>query len=267
MEMIIESLYNLVKSTAGKNIKARAFFPIVSTFFIFIIMSNWIGLLPGVGSIGFLEQPEEEHMVVEEAIHQDLIQEDETGHEIVDEHQPTAIEEKIVQEEKHLESLIAEEKQIETQVEAGEAHDQAVEGEHSGPKFVPFFRGPTADLNTTLALAFCSIVLIQFTGFKFLGFNYSKKFINFAGPIDFFVGFLELFSELSKIISFAFRLFGNIFAGEVLLAVIGYLMPLIAPLPFLGLEIFVGFIQALVFSMLTLVFLNIATISHSAEDH
>ena len=257
MEMIIEGLYNLVKATAGKGKKARSFFPIVSTFFIFIILSNWIGLLPGVGSIGFLESPEEDHAVIEETTHEETLMEKEDEIEIADEHINDS----------HLDEIIAADSHdsIEVEEHKEDAHTEETEGEHHGPKFVPYFRGPTADLNTTLALAVCSIILIQFTGFKFLGFNYSKKFFNFSGPIDFFVGFLELFSELSKIISFAFRLFGNIFAGEVLLAVIGFLMPLIAPLPFLGLEIFVGFIQALVFSMLTLVFLNISTISHA--DH
>src|SRR3989344_4261394 len=104
--------------------------------------------------------------------------------------------------------------------------------------FVPLLRGATADINTTLALAIFAIVSVQF------------------------VGFLELISEFSRMISFAFRLFGNIFAGEVLLAVIAFLVPLLASLPFLGLEIFICFIQALVFSSLTLVFINLATSEH-----
>ena len=107
------------------------------------------------------------------------------------------------------------------------------------------------------------MVLIQFYGFKTFGISYLKRFINFKGPIDFYVGILELVSELSKVISFAFRLFGNIFAGEVLLAVIAFLMPVIAPLPFLGLELFVGFIHALVFSLLTAAFMAVATTSHA----
>ena len=88
---------------------------------------------------------------------------------------------------------------------------------------------------------------------------YSGKFIPFKDPISLCVGLLELVSELGKILSFAFRLFGNIFAGEVLLAVVAFLIPYFAPVPFLGLEIFVGFIQALVFAMLTAVFLSAAT--------
>ncbi|AKM82284.1 TPA: ATP synthase F0 subunit A [Candidatus Berkelbacteria bacterium] len=136
------------------------------------------------------------------------------------------------------------------------------EGHHI---LVPLFRQPAADLNTTFALAVISIVTVQIYGIRHLGIGYFKKFINFKGPIDFFVGFLEAVSELSRIISFAFRLFGNIFAGSVLLMVISFLVPVIAAIPFYGLELFVGFIQALVFSMLTAVFLQTATIVH--EDH
>jgi F-type H+-transporting ATPase subunit a len=83
-----------------------------------------------------------------------------------------------------------------------------------------------------------------------------SRYINFSSPINFFIGILELLGELTKIISLSFRLFGNIFAGEALLLIIGFLTPYIIPIPFLGLEIFGGFIQALVFSTLTLVFLS-----------
>lgn len=128
--------------------------------------------------------------------------------------------------------------------------------------FVPLLRGATADINTTLALALFAMVSVQIFGYKHRGIRYFGKFINFSNPINLFVGFLELISEFSRTISFTFRLFGNIFAGEVLLAVIAFLVPLVASLPFLGLEIFVGFIQALVFSTLTLVFINLATAEH-----
>jgi F-type H+-transporting ATPase subunit a len=96
-------------------------------------------------------------------------------------------------------------------------------------------------------------------------FKYGSKFLNFKSPILFFVGILEFISELSRIISFSFRLFGNIFAGEVLLAVMAMLVPFIAPLPFYGLELFVGFIQALVFTMLTIVFIKAAITDHESE--
>ncbi len=124
--------------------------------------------------------------------------------------------------------------------------------------FIPLFRSGTADLNMTIALAVIVIVVVQWTGLRSHGLTYLGKFFNFKSPMGFFVGVLELVSEFSRIISFAFRLFGNVFAGEVLLTVIAFLIPLIAPIPFLGLELFVGFIQALVFSMLTAVFLLLA---------
>jgi F-type H+-transporting ATPase subunit a len=135
---------------------------------------------------------------------------------------------------------------------------------HEGKEFVPFLRAATADLNTTFALSLICVIAIQYWGFKRLGFSYSRKFFNFRNPMDFSLGIMEFISEVSRVISFAFRLFGNIFAGEVLLAVVAFLIPFIVPLPFLMLEIFVGFIQALVFSMLTAVFLNMA-VSHGEE--
>jgi len=190
-EWIIESLYGLVKGVAISPKKISQFFPFVATFFLFILCNNYFGLLPGVGTIGFLEEP------------------------------------------------------------------------HA--TFVPYLRAGTADLNTTLALALLSMLAVQIFGISHLKLGYFKKFFNFTNPINFYVGLLELISEFAKVISFAFRLFGNIFAGEVLLAVIGFLVPVIAPMPFYGLELFVGFIQALVFSMLSLVFFNMATIGH--DEH
>lgn len=132
--------------------------------------------------------------------------------------------------------------------------------------FIPFLRSANSDLNTTLGLALISMIMIQIFGIMAIGFvKYLKKFVNFSGGINFFVGVLESISEFAKIISFSFRLFGNIFAGEVLLVVITFLIPYVVPLPFYALEIFVGFIQALVFAMLTLVFMTSATILH--EEH
>lgn len=187
MEGLVGGLYNLFESVTGE--RTKLYFPLVGTLFIFIIFTNWIGLLPGFGTIGF--------RVLED------------GKEV----------------------------------------------------FTPIFRSGNADLNTTFALALISVLTIQFFGIKTLGLTYFKRFLNLKSPIYFFVGILDIVSEFSKIISFAFRLFGNIFAGEVLLAVIAFLMPVIAPIPFLGLEVFVGFIQALVFSMLTAAFLSAATAS------
>lgn len=128
---------------------------------------------------------------------------------------------------------------------------------------IPFIRSASADLNFTLALAISAVLAVQIFGLASIGFfKYAGKFINFRGPVEFFVGLLELVSEVAKIVSFSFRLFGNIFAGEVLLTVVLFLVPYLVPLPFLFLEIFVGFVQALVFSMLTLVFLKMAVTEH-----
>lgn len=194
LEIIIDGLYNLVVQIVG-SAKARIFFPLVATFFIFIVPSNWSGLLPGAGSIGFNET----------------------------------------------------------------LHGESV--------FVPILRGPTADINTTLALSLIAMFMVQYYGFKYQGFKYLKKFFDFSNPINAFVGLLELVSEFSKIISFTFRLFGNIFAGEVLISVMTFLIPVVVPMPFYGLELFVGVIQGLVFMMLATVFMNMATMGHGAEEH
>ncbi|MDP2630566.1 MAG: F0F1 ATP synthase subunit A [Candidatus Uhrbacteria bacterium] len=132
---------------------------------------------------------------------------------------------------------------------------------HEGAEIlVPFIRSTSADLNFTIALAIISVITVQVVGITSIGFfKYAGRFINFSNPLNFFVGILELVSEIAKLISFSFRLFGNIFAGEVLLTVMTVLVPYIIPLPFLALEVFVGFIQAFVFAILTLVFLKMAS--------
>ena len=132
---------------------------------------------------------------------------------------------------------------------------------------VPWVRTATTDLNLPLALALITMIYVQYAGFRALGLGYLKKFINFSSPMDFFVGILESISEVAKIISFTFRLFGNLFAGTVLLFVMPFLIPLIAPLPFFGLEVFVGFIQAFIFAMLALSFLSTAVTAHDHEGH
>lgn len=130
-------------------------------------------------------------------------------------------------------------------------------------EFVPLLRAGTADLNTTLALAIVVVVMLQVFAIRALGVKkYLKKFFNFNNPINAFVGILELVSEISKVISFSFRLFGNVFAGEVLLTVISFLVPVLISFPFLAFEYFIGFIQALVFSMLFVIFFSVATTEH-----
>ena len=125
----------------------------------------------------------------------------------------------------------------------------------------PILRSPSSDLNFTIALAIISIVSVNYYSIKHLGAGkYLGKFFNFKSPIQFFVGILEFVGEFSKVISLSMRLFGNLFAGEVLLIIISSLCAYLLPLPFLALEVLVTFIQALVFATLTVVFYSIATI-------
>jgi len=186
-EYVIETVLDFFVDVWGDRTKVTKYFAFLATFFIFILISNWFGLIPGVGTFGFYEHNE----------------------------------------------------------------------------FVPFFRSLNSDLNATIAWAAISVVTTQVAGIVTLGLGkHLGKFFNFKSPIDFFVGILELISEISKLISFSFRLFGNVFAGEVLLVVMMFLVPYILPLPFFMLEMFVGLIQALVFTTLTLVFLKMATETH-----
>ncbi len=211
LEMIIESLLQLFDNVTNSRKKSLYFAPVVLSFFFFILLNNWLGLLPGIGTIG-----------------------------------------KIISE-----------------------HDKFV--------FIPFFRGGTADLNTTLSLALIGVFITHIFGINAVGFwNHLNKFINFKAfieipkkiakdpailllnPIKAFVGLIEIIGEVAKIASLSFRLFGNIFAGELLLFSISALMAYGAPIPFMFLEIIVGLIQAFIFSILILTYLSIHT---TIEDH
>lgn len=122
---------------------------------------------------------------------------------------------------------------------------------------IAILRSPNSDLTSTFALAIVSIFTVQYFSVSMLGiWNYFKRFFNFSGIIGFILGIFELLSEIIKIFSFAFRLFGNIFAGEILLLIISFLSPYFLPLPFMVLEIFVGVIQAFIFATLTLTFIK-----------
>lgn len=139
--------------------------------------------------------------------------------------------------------------------------------EHGGVE-TPLFRSPAADLNFTLAFALISVIVTNIIGMASVGmFKHLGKFINFKGPIDFFIGILELISEIAKIVSLSFRLFGNVFAGEVLLTIVSFLVPYVVPLPFMFLEIFVALIQAFIFAMITLVSIALHTATHGEEHH
>jgi F-type H+-transporting ATPase subunit a len=216
VEALLEGIYNLTESTAGR--WARTIFPYFATITLLVLVSNWLELIPGVDSIGLLHHATGE------------------GHAI-------------------------------QELAPGIATITPEPGEYM---VTPFVRVLSTDLNFTIALAVVSVVMTQVIGIRSLGLPYFGKFLNYSGVfrrpifglIDFAVGLLELVSELAKLLSFSFRLFGNIFAGSVLLFVIGTLIPVFVQSGFLLLEFFVGLIQALVFGLLTMVFMAQATQGH-----
>lgn len=190
-ELILEGALGVMDSVLLDRRKSEKYLPLVLTIFLFVLFSNWLGLLPGVGSIVI-------------------------------------------------------------------SHD----GES-----IPLFRSPASDLNFTIALALIAITFANGLGVAAIGLRSRLSvFFNFKSPITFFVGILELISECAKIISFSFRLFGNVFAGEVLLTIMAFLVPYAAPVPFMFMEIFVGFIQALIFAMLALVFTSMAITEHGEAE-
>ena len=204
VETVVEGALNMMDLVTNDRHKSKKVFPVVFTIFVFILVNNWLGLIPGIGSVSF------------------------DGHHI--------------------------------------------------------FRGGTADLNTTLALGLFAVIAANVFGVMSVGaWEYFNKFINIkalleipkkirkeptiilVNPITFFVGLIEIISEIAKIASLSFRLFGNVFAGEVLLASIAAILAWGLPLPFMFLEVIVGLIQALIFAILTLVYFTIASTSHESE--
>ncbi len=192
VELLIVSVFDYMSEVLESTSLARRFFPLVMTIFIFILLMNWVGLLPGVDSIG---------------IYKDV-----------------------------------------------ESHEEVVS------KLVPFFHPPATDLNITIAFALVAFFAIELAGVTILGFfKYVGKFINFRSPLAFVIGIIELLSEMARLISFSFRLFGNIFAGKTLLLVVMFLAtPYVLPVPLIAYELFVGFIQAFIFAILTLFFIKLA---------
>ncbi|OGG86160.1 ATP synthase F0 subunit A [Candidatus Kaiserbacteria bacterium RIFOXYB1_FULL_46_14] len=192
LELLIGSVYDYIKDVLESEKLAKRFFPLIMTIFLFILAMNWMGLLPGVDSIGIYSEVE--------------------------------------------------------------SHGEAAS------KLVPFFHPPATDLNITIAFALVAFVAIELAGVTLLGvWKYGGKFINFHSPLAFVIGLIELLSEMARLISFSFRLFGNIFAGKTLLMVVMFLAtPYVLPVPLIAYELFVGFIQAFIFAILTLYFIKIA---------
>jgi len=257
-EAVIEFIYDFVTGIAGER-NGRRFFPLVATLLIYIAFANWLSLTPIFNSIGmFVPLHAEEGQFHEEAV----VFKDSGVHLIL----PGA---DFV--ELHAEACAPGHEGDECREHAIEeaAAAKAGEGEELGVLF-PYLRGINTDLMTPLAFAIVSVAVIQYWGITSLGFfRYAGKFINFSSPINFFVGILETIAEFAKLISFSFRLFGNMLAGEILILVMTFLVALSSPILviFYGLEVFVGLIQAFVFATLTLVFAMGAVSHHGADGH
>ncbi|OGO40909.1 MAG: hypothetical protein A2Z04_00220, partial [Chloroflexi bacterium RBG_16_57_9] len=233
--------YNLTQEVAGPY--ARKFFPLVMTIFLLVLIANWWELIPGFDSIGVVE---EAHAGV-------------TGYKVGHLGPITTI---------TAEQVVHAEETVEKSEKVGEHSEKAGEKGEAGSILVPFLRAAPTDLNFTLALALISVIYTQIVGVQAQGLHYFSKFFanpSKAGPIMTIAGLIELVTEVAKIISFSFRLFGNIFAGQVLLFVMPFLTAFLLPVVFFGFEVFVGFIQAFVFAMLTLVFLAGAVVSHDSH--
>lgn len=257
LEMIIEFLMGLVEASAGRRL-GRQIFPLVSGLFIFILISNYSGLLPGVGTVGFWHEAtteEAEHSTDEEGIDPSTT----TG----DEHDESTV---------FRVFDIAATGAAASTVTGPNAEDGA-DGHHK--VLVPYLRAPNADLNMTLAMALVTFTAVQILGIKSHGVGGRIK--HMANPPFLFP--IELISEFSRIISLSARLFGNVFAGEVLLGVM-YAMgaaikvavvPFLFPVIFLFLELMFGAIQALVFALLTLIYIALAAEGghdeHEAHGH
>ena len=181
-EAITEWFLNFINGVTRSEKLTKEIFPLITTFFIFIVSANFLGLIPGF-----------------------------------------------------LGSFILK----------------------TGKKSIDLFRSPNSDWNTTLALALISVFSIQYFGIRNLGLKkYLQRFFNFTNPLKLFVGLFEIISDFTKILSLSLRLFGNVLAGEVLLTVTAFVLPYFLPLPFMGLELFVGLIQSFIFATLSLVFIK-----------
>jgi F-type H+-transporting ATPase subunit a len=233
LEGIAEFLLGLVEGTAGRRV-GRQIFPLISGIFIFILFANYSGLFPGVGTIGKW-----------------------------DEEETTTSEEAVLPSQAQLASIATTDAPLAVAPQDEAAHKKVL---------VPFLRSPDADLNMTLAMALITFTVVQVAGIRAHGVGGRIK--HMADPWWIFP--LEVVQEFARIISLSFRLFGNVFAGEILLAVMYAIanavklavIPILFPVVFLGLELLFGTIQALVFALLTLIYITLATAgAHGDEDH
>ena len=251
-EMLVEYLWNTVVGATGK--WAKRTIPLLATIFLLIFVANMVKLLPGFESIGYLEKPHKSGIAYAPVelftiggLHLYAIDPAQSEVYMVD--------------AQHEESSKASQKEEHELCEACQV--------------IPFLRGSATDLNFTLALAIIAVFMTQVYGVWALGPGYFSKFFPIRqltkggafGVINFAVGLLELILEFAKVLSFGFRLFGNIFAGALLLAIVGALLPVIIPPGLYLFEIFFGIIQAYVFYLLATMFISMALVSHHGDEH
>jgi F-type H+-transporting ATPase subunit a len=239
VEVIIEVFYNFALGVDRKNI--AKFFPLPATIFLFFLVGNFLPLIPTVGSVGWCRPVGEEHATALFSA-------------------PSASPGSLFAQEQPGEP-------VEPSIVRGLPGDCP---KSQGNVLIPFLRAPAADLNITMAFSLVAVLMVEVYGFQALGIGYLGKFFNFReGILPAIVGIMELFSEFMRLIAFAFRIFGNIFGGEVVLVVMSFLFPFLLPLPFYGLEVFVAIIQAVIFAVLTLIFMSLAVQAHGhdAQGH
>jgi F0F1-type ATP synthase membrane subunit a len=289
-EIAMETLLNFIESVAGHK-NGRRFFPVIATIFIFVIFNAYLALLPIYGPAIYSEDSEAAETPVAGTIVEladaDKVEEGEiiaridTGTEIVDVVAPMSGQVQLV--EVHVGDEVRE-------IEVGDtvSVDEEIASVVTKP---PLIRSASTDINMTLALAVMAVFFVEFWGLTGKGFRtYISEYINvgelfragrlfvkgkitdalmatITGVINAVIGGLEAISHMTRMISFAFRLFGNMTAGEILLLSATFLVPWMMAIPFYGLELLIGFIQALIFGGLTLVFASIAVAHESAEEH
>jgi F-type H+-transporting ATPase subunit a len=275
-EAVVEGLFGLAVGTAGER-EGRRFFPVIATIFLFIVVANWFALLPIFNAIGKVETlgPGKNEFRAESVVIKG------SGLSLI---LPGAKQLKVEVDESPCNGLTGDAKPacLTSQREKAIGEARANKGLSDNQKtgvIAPYLRSMNTDLMSPLSLAIASAIFVEYWGISALGLSsYAGKFFDVRrlmkgqpmGIIDFFVGILEFIAEAARVISFTFRLFGNMLAGEILLLVMTFLIPLLLALPFYGLELFVGAIQAFVFAMLTLVFGTLAIAGHGdheAEGH
>lgn len=290
-EAVIEGFGNLVNSVAGEK-NGRRFFPLVFVFLFYIVLANWSALLPIFNHIGKTEDLYHELSLEAEnpATADHIFPRREVSGWVMTKGGVTMvplfkkvdfIKVEIPENSTYRQAFEIVDEELTTKLGREEykaATGHPLKDNEMYGFIAPFLRGVNTDINAPLSYALWSAIFVEFWGVATLGlFGYGSKFFNVKkllkgdilnGVIDLFVGILELVSELSRFISFTFRLFGNIFAGEVLLFMMSFLVPFVLINVFYGLELFVGLIQGFVFAMLTLVFAVIAVTGHGDhEEH